>query len=290
VVRFTEHHLYDAVVVENVVEFSKWVLYPAWLAAMHALGYVHQELSLNSAHAQPVGLGAPQLRDRLYVVFTRRGLPVPDLEPYPLSRCTHCSTFVHGVRSWKNGRTIGRYGNRNQYVFTCPNCTHQVEPVTAAAHEALDLSIPGELVADKDLVEKTLVRIQAGLDRHCANGSPDPAVPNGFVMRNNGSPGTGVEHTTSMFEPLRTLTTAGHQSVVLAGGSGEARDATVRMFVPDEVRAGMAFPARYYLGGSIRDQLCQLGNAVTPPSAHHVARRIVAAFLGNNDARLDRAA
>src|SRR5690348_7454202 len=48
VVRFAEHHGYQAIVVENVVDAWDWALLPAWFAAMDALGYDHRALFLNS--------------------------------------------------------------------------------------------------------------------------------------------------------------------------------------------------------------------------------------------------
>jgi DNA (cytosine-5)-methyltransferase 1 len=36
---------------------------------MHQLGYQHKVITLNSAFANALGRGAPQLRDRVYVVF-----------------------------------------------------------------------------------------------------------------------------------------------------------------------------------------------------------------------------
>ena len=60
VVRFAEHHLYRAIIVENVVDAAEWVLFPAWRAALVALGYQMRLLSLNSMHASSAGLPAPQ--------------------------------------------------------------------------------------------------------------------------------------------------------------------------------------------------------------------------------------
>ncbi|MBE7162647.1 MAG: DNA cytosine methyltransferase, partial [Williamsia herbipolensis] len=79
VVRFTEHHGYRAVVVENVVDAWNWVPFRAWLMAMDSLGYEHHIVMLNSMHAQVFGPGAPQSRDRMYVVFWRKGDRRPDL-------------------------------------------------------------------------------------------------------------------------------------------------------------------------------------------------------------------
>lgn len=56
------------VVVENVVEFREWVLYPAWRAGMHALGY-HDTVHILDA----ADFGVPQRRIRLFVVWALGG-------------------------------------------------------------------------------------------------------------------------------------------------------------------------------------------------------------------------
>lgn len=83
--RFAERHGYQLVLVENVVEVTKWPAFDAWLAAMASFGYRHKLLSLNSAIAPEAGPSPrpPQLRDRLYVAFWREGNPEPDLEFRP---------------------------------------------------------------------------------------------------------------------------------------------------------------------------------------------------------------
>lgn len=58
-------------VVENVPEFTKWVLYPAWLSAMQALGYTLAPHIIDAAD-----LGVPQNRVRLYLVATRSTAPL----------------------------------------------------------------------------------------------------------------------------------------------------------------------------------------------------------------------
>jgi len=81
--RFAEFHRYELVVVENVVEARRWAPFDAWLASMHALGYDHRAVYLNSMVAHPT----PQSRDRLYVVFWRRGNRIPDLDFRPVAWC-----------------------------------------------------------------------------------------------------------------------------------------------------------------------------------------------------------
>lgn len=71
VVTCAEVHRPDGVVVENVPEFAQWTLYPAWCAAMHALGYALAPMVLDAADH-----GVPQHRRRLFVVATRSKHPV----------------------------------------------------------------------------------------------------------------------------------------------------------------------------------------------------------------------
>lgn len=71
VVTCAEVHRPAAVVVENVAEFAAWMLYPAWCAAMHALGYALAPMVLDAADH-----GVPQHRRRLFIVATRSKHPV----------------------------------------------------------------------------------------------------------------------------------------------------------------------------------------------------------------------
>ena len=65
VVRFAECHQYNVIIVENVVEVRYWMLFDAWLKAMAAMDYDHEEVYFNSMFAPPT----PQSRDRIYIVF-----------------------------------------------------------------------------------------------------------------------------------------------------------------------------------------------------------------------------
>ena len=98
-----------------------------------------------------------------------------------------------------------------------------------------------------------------------------------LIMRNNQG---GAEMTTSATEPLRTLTTGGHQSLLEPGApiSLDVDDAGFRMLEPHEIQLGMGFAADYHLVGSKRDKVKQAGNAVTPPAARDLGHA-VAEFL-----------
>lgn len=165
VVRYSEQHRYNVIITENVVEAGHWVLFDAWLGAMHALGYAHEIVCLNSMFVHPT----PQSRDRMYVVFWRQGNRKPDLRITPLAYCTRCAQDVESVQRWKRaGQRVGKYGARNQYVYRCPRCHDVVDPYYFCAATAIDWSLAGERIGDRKypLKEKTLARIRYGLEKY----------------------------------------------------------------------------------------------------------------------------
>lgn len=406
--RFTEVHRYSAVIVENVVDVTRWHPYAAWLMAMDSLGYEHEVVFMNSMHAWHLGDPAPQSRDRFYAIFWRKGNRRPDLQHIqrPPALCE-----VHGkveaIKSWKTGRRSGRY--RQQYVFRCPEVScrgREVTPAWIPASSIIDWSDLGTRIGDRPrpLAEKTMRRIQAGIDRYWAGGR-DPLIVNhvsgsdstrstsvseaaptmvagglhasllvpvegregkapatvaepyrtqttrnetalltpfvtqfrdgggrrnldpeveplntivsdgaghgivappfiaelrgggsdarasseplstvtasgnhhALIMRNNGSRGDGAEMSTPATEPVRTVTTAGHQSL-LTGGTPSIEDASFRMLSPDEIKRAMAFPKEYRILGTKRDQVRMSGNAVTPPAARDLIAAVAASL------------
>lgn len=174
VIRAAEVHRYKAVLVENVMEAADWELFDIWLAGMRTLGYRHQFVSLSSAHAGGDGNDpAPQWRDRIYIVLTLDGIPLPDVEPRPAAWCPVCEETVNAVQSWKKpgARKLGKYGQ--QYVYRCPNgsrCKHGiVEPYVRPAASIIDWSNLGVRIGDRaqhgkrPLAANTVKRIRAGL-------------------------------------------------------------------------------------------------------------------------------
>lgn len=85
VVSAAEIHRPQAIVVENVPEFLGWQLYPAWEAALRALGYAMSPHLIDAAnHA------VPQHRRRAFIVGTRSANPIrlhlPKREHIPVER------------------------------------------------------------------------------------------------------------------------------------------------------------------------------------------------------------
>lgn len=234
--RFAEHHRYRAVVVENVVDAAKWVMWPAWLQAMHLLGYRHRVVFLNSMHAPGIRAPrAPQSRDRLYVVFWREGERAPDLDIRPAAWCPTCQVEVRAIQSWKKpGEPWGRY--RAQYVYRCPRqeCRHSIiEPYADPAAVAIDWTVPGQRIGDRDkpLSAKTLARIQAGLERY-ARPMTFEAAGNTFVrMGPDGKP--RYARAWPVDQPTATLTTSETRALVVPV---EGRDGKVAVPVEHPVR------------------------------------------------------
>ncbi len=177
VVRFAEVHKYRHITVENVVDAHKWVLWDSWLKAMLAIGYEHEIISLNSMFCHPT----PQSRDRIYVVFWKKGYKKPDLRITPRGYCVKCGHDVDSIQRWKAGRRVGKY--KQQYDYCCPTCATQVNPYYYAAFNAIDWSDLGSRIGDrkKPLCDNTMRRIRYGLDKYA-----DP-----FVINNQQS--TGVD-------------------------------------------------------------------------------------------------
>lgn len=71
VVSAAEYHRPAFAVVENVPEFTRWALYPAWCAAMDALGYALTPMIVDAADHD-----TPQHRERLIIVAARAKHPL----------------------------------------------------------------------------------------------------------------------------------------------------------------------------------------------------------------------
>jgi DNA (cytosine-5)-methyltransferase 1 len=269
---------YRAFVVENVVDVRQWMFFDAWVMALRSAGYCLHFVYLNSMFAQGAGAPAPQSRDRWYCVGHQAGNRCPDLAKWtsPVAWCPRCHVSARAVQAWKNpDRQAGRY--RQQYVYLCgtPACGQEVYPGVLPAAVAIDWTLAGERIGDraKPLAEKTIARIEAGLQRY-ARPIHLEAAGNTFERR----PGVRAW---SVDEPLKTVHTTASKAVacppmlVPAGGTwndGAAavtepfRTRTTRdteaLVVPVEGRDGLAArPA----GDPARTQTARLQDALVVP-------------------------
>jgi site-specific DNA-cytosine methylase len=236
IIRFTAHHRYDAVIVENVVEARLWCderghrekcscggTFDTWFRSMTELGYDGQVVYFNSQFALPT----PQSRDRMYVVFWRCGMRRPDLGFRPVSWCSSCETVVHGVQTWKRAsrgslRTQdglhewGRYGQ--QYLYTCERCAQPVAPAVTGAWSMIDWALPSERIGDrqKPLAENTRKRIKVGLER-IARMAPVTVQVGGNLYER-----PGYARVWSVADPLRTVVGTSSLGLVTPAGGQEA--------------------------------------------------------------------
>lgn len=205
VVRFAEVHNYRVIIVENVVDVRHWRLWDNWINTMKALGYEHECVYFNSqfAHLTPGRPFVPQSRDRIYVVFWKKGNKKPNLDFRPVAYCPHCGCNVEAVQIWKNPqKKWGKY--KSQYNYHCPNDVKHgaITPYYYGAWTAVDWSIPTPIIGErkKPLKERTIKRIELGLEKF----KHQP------IMVLNYTPGYSIPVVT----PLGSITTNDHHALV----------------------------------------------------------------------------
>jgi len=135
-----------------------------------------------------------------------------------------------------------------------------------------------------------------------------------FVMRNNTPRGDAGQMCTPVEEPFRTMTTAGHQSLLtwehmlvpyygndaprsvnepigtlttrdryaLVRGEVDINDVLFRMLEPHEIGRAMSFADAYIVLGNKREKVRQYGNAVTPNAAEVLVCALVEAITGED--------
>jgi DNA (cytosine-5)-methyltransferase 1 len=102
VVSAAEYHRPAFAVIENVPEFTRWTLYPAWCAAMQALGYCLTPMIVDAADH-----GAPQHRERLFIVAARAERPI--MIDLPKRPHVPASSFIDfGAGKWQPIQKPGR--------------------------------------------------------------------------------------------------------------------------------------------------------------------------------------
>lgn len=199
--RFAEYHNYNGIIVENVVDARKWVMFDAWLMAMTSLGYKHRCVYANSMFFHPT----PQSRDRMYVIFWKKGNKAPNLDYTPLAYCDHCGRNIVAVQTWK--RVDKKYGKyKQQYIYCCPVHGKPVTPYYYASFNCIDWSDIGQRIGDRatPLKPSTISRIEYGLKKY----ETEPII----FHAGYGKEARGVVR--SVIDPAFTQTTIPTQAIV----------------------------------------------------------------------------
>lgn len=158
VLRYAAKNHPEIIIVENVVEVSKWgpgrdgSTFRWWLREIDKIGYDVQLCWFNSMFFAP----CPQSRDRLYIVAHRKGNRAPTLDYRPTAYCMSDACggrIVAAVQTWKPKtaawvtETWGKY--LSQYDYRCPHCRAQVHPASWMALSAVDFSIHRPTLAER---------------------------------------------------------------------------------------------------------------------------------------------
>lgn len=196
----------EAIVVENVEDFLRWRLYPAWKATLEHLGYSLSEHLVMASH-----LGVPQRRKRLFIVAMRSRAPLQFALP------KETEPGFGPCIDWDEGHWLPIAGK-----------TSSVRKRVAKARA-------------RGLGERFLTQHVTG----------HPGVP--------------------LNEPIRTITTKDQWAVV--------RGDMMRPLTVRENARAMGFPDDYrWPEGTTRgDAIKGLGNAVAPPVAEWIVRRVMGA-------------
>lgn len=112
----------------------------------------------------------------------------------------------------------------------------------------------------------------------CAGGNHhglvvSPGLPPGWWLNYNSN---GSLH--PLTDALGALPTHDRFALVQSGTEIAVDDCRFRMLTPPEIKAAMAFPRDYVITGNKKEQVYQLGQAVTPPVMRMLMERCIASL------------
>jgi DNA (cytosine-5)-methyltransferase 1 len=88
----------------------------------------------------------------------------------------------------------------------------------------------------------------------------------------------GNDTLSGITDPAGTVSTKEKHSVVSIPENLKIEDCFYRMIFASEVKNIMAFDEDYIITGNGKEQVNQLGNAVTPPAMFDIGKRVVEAL------------
>ena len=133
----------QAIIVENVPDFKRWRLYPAWRYALRCLGYKITETVLRASK-----MGVPQRRDRLFVVASKTRIEgLDDLQ-------TPHETAFGPYIDWDSGRwrpiSKARAGAQGRIQLAKYNHGPRCITQHVTGHQGLGLDVPIRTITTQD--------------------------------------------------------------------------------------------------------------------------------------------
>lgn len=255
---------YQAILLEQILEFGTWPYLGSYLNDFAVSGYAPTFYCLDAAHT-----GAAARRERVIILFTRADRPLPDPVLRVDAFCRKHGT-VRAVQQWTGSRRywIGSYGR--DYHWACPTCDTACQPVAGRAADAIDPTRDAPTMRQrsngeaKQISDETIARITAGIEQH-------GLVPMWVQTTRTFRPARPIS------TPLPTLTTQQELGVWIPDADGDFTASTFRYLDVNELAAAADLPAGYQITGTrIRDKVRQIGHANSPRlMADFIARAAV---------------
>lgn len=290
VLRYAEWNHPEILVVENVIEVTKWgpgrdgSTFRWWCTELEQLGYELEHLFLNSMFFAP----CPQSRDRYYCVAVRRGNRKPDLAHRPTAFCAseRCGgVLVDAVQVYKPAKrtwSLPRWGKYlTQYDYRCPACSSVVHPASWMALSAIDLTNLGPTLGERKakgapVAPKTNERVRRAY-RKFWHGPPvllDPDLVHALQVQV--AHDDAGDRSRSIGEPTATLTNKNGQALAVAPmvikGNGSMAEAGYRgHHASDPLGAVTAHPAQQVAFGPGEHALCLIVPNRTNNLGRHAA-------------------
>jgi len=286
------------------------IVEPGYLPAASVINWSHLGERIGD-RARPL---ATKTVDRIRAGLLRYGGPIT------LEAAGHTFERRPGVRTWPVSAPLKTLHTTLSKALACPPLMVPVEGREGVAARPADNS----LRTQTSRLETALLVPAGGTWNDAAIPTSEPfrtrttrdteaiLMPSAFVMRNQNS--RGGQMCTSVDEPVRTVMASSVQSLVrmpwmVVDYNGPARhvseplptqttvegdglcsiedaidDCLFRMLTPGEIQGAMAFAADYEVLGNKREQVRQLGNAVTPPAARDLIAALAEAITGDEAA------
>lgn len=234
--RYIDHLQPDYVMIENVSEFRSWgplcdngrplkrkngTSFLKWKEEICSRGYRYADRDMNSAD-----YGAYTSRTRYFGLFAKGDLPIIYPEP------THDKKERYGLPKWRAVRDVLDFTDEGLSIFSPERRTPLVERTLKRIYAGLEKHVRKNGKGEW-LVKYLSNNAETGVNDGASVDEPCPVISTQnrlylanatFLSKYNNTPGGGVNPGTSADEPAGTLTGACHQAVVNASFAFDYRD------------------------------------------------------------------